>query len=100
MNIDYIEIIIANMIKIEKIDIDVKKNKLLKNEKLKEISNDKTKRLLEIIKNWDNNYTSSALDSEKFSIKIISNNEIINVYRGSGKYPDNYHEFKIWFRSI
>ena len=40
------------------------------------------------------------LDAEKFSIKLISNNQIVKEYSGNGNYPNNYNDFKKWISDI
>ena len=99
-DIDYIEIITFNMFERNRIDIDTKKLKVIINNKLKAISNEKIKELQKIINYWNKNYQAPILDAEKFTIRIISNNQIIKVYQGNGSYPNNYNDFKRWIRDI
>lgn len=98
--LDYIEITIFDIYNITKISISIPRLKLTINDKLKDISSDKIEKLLEIIKCWDDNYKGFMLDIEKYTIKLISKNRIIKVYKGNGKYPYNYNEFKRWISDV
>lgn len=100
MDIEYIEIITFNMFKRVKIDISVKDLKVIVDDNVKEISNDKIEELLNIIEYWENDYQGFVLDAEKFTVRLISNNKIIRQYQGNGKYPNNYLLFKKWISDI
>lgn len=94
--VDYVEININNIGINLDILIDVKKNSMIINEKYKDISKEEIEELFRIIRLWDNEYLGSKLiDSEKFTIKIVSNNNIDKIV-GNGNYPDNYNVFKKW----
>ncbi|MBQ8192951.1 MAG: hypothetical protein IJZ46_02655 [Bacilli bacterium] len=99
-NVDYIKISIFNIYERIIIYIGVKEKQIYINEKIKEINANKINDLLNIIKEWKDTYYSSVLDAEKFSIKLIFNNQIVNQYIGSGNYPYNYNEFKNWISDI
>ena len=99
-NIEYIEIITFNMFKRVKIDISVKDLKVISDDKIRPISIDEIKRLQEIIKYWEEDYQGFVLDAEKFTIRLISNNQIIKQHQGNGRYPSNYNEFKRWISDI
>lgn len=57
------------------------------------VNDDKIDYFLRIIRNWQRDYSGNIIDGERFIIKIIYNNQE-EVIKGSGKYPDNYIEFK------
>lgn len=91
-----IEIIVTNTDTSISLNINVKENKVYKDNKEYYINVEKIDKLLRIIRNWDNEYVSDDPKiKETFIINIITN-ENIDTYRGSGKYPNNYNEFKEW----
>ena len=100
MDIEYIEIVTFNMFDRVKLDISLKDMKVIKNGKVISISNDKINELLDIISFWDESYPGFKLDSEKFVVRLISDNKIIRQHQGNGMYPENYNEFKIWISDI
>lgn len=99
-SVDYIEININKIGMVIEILIDIKNNLVTINNKQKNISNEKIYELFRIIRNWKDFYESSnIIDSEKFTIKIISQNTVDTII-GDGTYPDNYMEFKNWVGNI
>lgn len=99
-SVQYVEINISNMGYNLNVLLDVQKKQLNLNGIKKEISDDKIDEFFRIIRLWKNEYLqSSTLDSEKFNIKIISN-DYEDIIKGNGSYPDNYYEFKKWVGDI
>lgn len=82
------------------IHVGIKEKQIFVNEQRKEITIDKINELFNIIKEWKDSYYGGVLDAEKFSIKLISNNQIVKEYSGNGNYPNNYNEFKSWISDI
>lgn len=77
--------------------IDTKNNKIMINNKEKNITKEKIDDLLRIIRTWEPIYKkkTNLIDSEKFLIKI-NTNEGIDIIKGEGNFPENYITFKKW----
>ena len=99
-NVGFIEINVNQIGKELKILIDLEKERLTTNNKVKSISKNKIEDFFRIIRNWKSDYPlSKNIDGEKFTIKIISIGKS-NHIRGNGTYPDNYIEFKRWVDDV
>ena len=92
-----IEISVANIGNNINIFIDVKKYKLIINNKTKDITEEQLSNLIRIIRTWNSNYPSNnnEIDTETFLIRINTDSET-DVIKGNGTYPDNYLAFKEW----
>ena len=99
-NVDYIKISTFNVYERTTIHIGIKEKQVFINEQRKDINDNKINELFNIIREWKDMYYGGVLDAEKFSIKLISNNQIVKQYSGSGDYPYNYNEFKNWISDI
>lgn len=90
-----IEIIIGGLDGEKKILIECNKKRIIVNEKIDFISQEKIDELIRIIRTWKNQYVGSLIDGDSFFIRINmeSGSEVIE---GRGKYPDNYLNFKEW----
>ena len=89
-----IEICINNLYSEIILFIDVKNSLVRFLNKEKKIERDLIDELVRIIRNWDREYhKSNIIDSERFLIKITTNNGV-DIIKGSGIYPDNYNAFK------
>ena len=89
-----IEICINNLYSEIILFIDVKNNLVRFLNKEKKIERDLIDELIRTIRNWDKEYhKSNIIDSERFLIKITTNNGVDTI-KGSGVYPDNYNTFK------
>lgn len=89
-----IEIIINNGINIVNNYIIIpSKNICYYNDKKISIDETYTKRILQEIYTWKNEYgKNSGIDSEEFTITIITE-EGKEVFHGKGVYPNNYESF-------
>ena len=83
----------------ETVYIDVKNNKVLVNNIEKTISKSKIDELIRIIRNWKEEYLGNIIDSERFMIKI-NTNDGTDIIKGNGCYPENYSAFKEWIGSL
>lgn len=89
-----IEITVTNLSNERFIYIDVKNQIVKFNNKEKKIEENFIDELIRIIRCWDNEYYgNNIIDSEKFLIKIITDNST-DIIKGNGKYPENYYVFK------
>lgn len=99
-SVDFIEINLSKIGMVINILIDVKNNLMFINNIRKVILNEKINEFFRIIRNWEENYESSNLiDSERFSIKIVSG-DVVDTIACNGTYPNNYIEFKRWIEDI
>lgn len=90
-----IEIIVNGLGYEKNLLIDCKKNRIVINNRIDFISQEKIDELLRIIRLWENHYSGDLIDGDSFFIKINMENgyDIIN---GHGGYPENYLSFKEW----
>lgn len=96
MNIDRIDITEKNNL----IVILPKQNKLIIEERTKDISDEKIEDLIRIIRTWNKEYFNSKLmDGEKFEITIYSDGKEDTI-RGIIGLPNNYEEFSKYIRSL
>ena len=91
--INSIEIHITGLNKDVLIKIDPIKKVVITPSKEYPISEEKIDTFLRIIRIWKKEYIGNIIDGERFTIKIIYNNQE-EIIKGSGAYPDNYLEFK------
>ena len=77
-----------------KVEADLNKNELIVNNiKTKVNANNFAKKILNIVANWQENYYGNLLDSDSYQITIQEGN-LQKCYKGQGKYPLNYGDFK------
>lgn len=77
-----------------KVEADLNKNELIVNNiKTKVNANNFAKKILNIVANWQENYYGNFLDSDSYQITIQEGN-LQKCYKGQGKYPLNYGDFK------
>ena len=79
--------------------IDVINNKVIIDENESSISQAEIDELIRIIRNWKEKYTGNIIDSEKFTIKI-NTNDGVEIIKGESGYPQNYSAFKDWVGSL
>ena len=91
--INGIEINITSLDREVLIKIDPIKRIVITPSKEYSISEEKIDTFLRIIRTWKKEYHGNIIDGERFTIKIIYNNQE-EIIQGSGAYPDNYLEFK------
>ena len=94
-----IEINIANLNNQTHIYIDIRNMQMKTNNELKEITQEQVEELLRIIRTWPNDNNSKILDSEKFIIKIETDNITETIVENSLS-QKNYLELESWLRRI
>lgn len=94
-----IEINITNINNQTHIYIDIRNMQMKTNNELKEITQEQVEELLRIIRTWPNDNNSKILDSEKFIIKIETDNITKTIVENSLS-QKNYLELESWLRRI
>lgn len=94
-----IEINIANLNNQTHIYIDIRNMQMKINNELNEITQEQVEELLRIIRTWPNDNNSKILDSEKFIIKIETDNITKTIVENSLS-QKNYLELESWLRRI
>ena len=94
-----IEINITNINNQTHIYIDIRNMQMKTNNELKEITQEQVEELLRIIRTWPNDNNSKILDSEKFIIKIETDNITETIVENSLS-QKNYLELESWLRRI
>jgi len=95
-----IEIDIYNLGSEINILIDMFGERLIVNNMMKKVTKEQIDELLRIIRDWKNEYgINNKIDGERFLVKIKDGDKI-EIIKGEGGYPDNYHLFKEWIRGF
>lgn len=95
MNIDRIDITENNKL----LAILPKKNKVIIEDRIKDISTEKIEELIRIIRTWDNKYYNSKIDGNTFEIRIHYDGKT-DIISGLAGLPRNYEEFAKYIRSL
>ena len=90
-----IEIIINSIDSDKRLLIDCSQRRIIVNERIDFISQNKIDDLLRIIRLWKNQYFGNLIDGESFFIKVNMDGNL-EIIEGHGKYPNNYLNFKEW----
>lgn len=93
-----IDLIIINIMNLDNsinIKVGIKEKKIIYNNKIMNINDEKINELIRIIRSW-HNYSKNmkSIEFEECSINIYSNGKVLNSFTYNGLFPQNYNIFK------